>query len=291
MGEKDIEYYCSVSSFSTREKQKGMGGSIASLVGLDDAVQKLSNIGTSFVNTSRQAGFDILDRLNDILSDNREKIVNDIKQNALQIVSETADKVKKDAKEVIEHTGETLSATAKFTIELAKNATSTMVNETLEKLRYEIEMVADDFITNQMVIAIGIFLFSILLLIFCYLFVHIHTTLGCCVQSIKLIIKIILMLVYPLLCMFYGLTLEWLVKIAMKKKNPFSIIGILIILTPGFYLILYVTCCKQVKSAMKHACETVIKWWTASKSKHKDLMLPGNVNTASMTVIQIPDRH
>jgi hypothetical protein len=152
--------------------------------------------------------------------------------------------------------------------------------------RYEIDMIIDDFITNQMVIAMGIFLFTILLLIFGYVFVHIHTTLGCFAQRVKLMIKMILILVYPLLCMFYVLTLKSLVEIAIEKKNLLCIIEIFILVAPSLYLIFSVTWWNNAKSTITHAYKTVIGWCTTSKSKQSnDLMSPNDVtNTSAATI-------
>jgi hypothetical protein len=195
-----------------------MNDFMAESVHLKNAVQALSNIATSFVNITRQTGSEMMRSLSNISASNMETIRADSKLVVSALLSPTINKIKQYMKEVIEHAGRTLSDTAKSTIEHAKNATSTVFNEALEKMHYEIDLIVDDLITNQIVIAIGIFLLIILLLIFGYVFVHIHITLSCGAQRVKLMIQMILILVYPLLCMFYVLTRKSLVEIAIQKR-------------------------------------------------------------------------
>lgn len=258
---------------------------ISAICGLDNAMQTLRNITKEAIDTAQQAGFKMLDSLNDILDRNGEKFVTGIKQNMTELFSQVGGKAKESANEVIANAGQTLSITAELAIERAKNATTAVVNETLEKIQQEINMVVDDFIINEMVAAIGTFLFIILLLLFGYLFLHIHIALGCCARSVNVMLKMILILVYPLICVFYGFTVVWFAKMVMKKKSPLHIIAIFIILAPGIYLICYLTCWNRVQLACKRAYEAVSKRLVARKQKVEDLMPPSDTNIVIVTAI------
>jgi hypothetical protein len=248
-------------------------------------VQVISNIVTGFFNITRQINSEMShNSLNNIsVSITFHRAINLF---LLAPLSAVFVKLKEDVNEVISNGSRTLSVAAELTIERAKNAISTVLNEALEKMHYEIEMIVNDVITNQMVIAVGIFLLIILLLIFGYVFVHIHITLGCCAQRVKLIIKMILILVYPLLCIFYVLTLKSLVETAMEKKNLLCVIGVSILLAPSLYLIFSLTWWNNVNSTITHAYKRVIRWCTASKPKQpNDLMSPNDVNFTSVATI------
>lgn len=218
---------------------------------MSSIISDLCNFDNTINNTISQlqvTGFQILNRLNQIIASNGQGIVNNTKVAALDLLFQVEGKTKQDVLEVIERFTYNLSNTVDSVIEHAKNASMDVLDEGLEQLRNKSSMFVEDIITNRFLIILGVFILVIFFSVTVCLFRLLSKESHWFSKLFEILSNMLLVIIAFLMCVWFGLALVSFFEKAVNNKDPFYIIGTIILL----FSILYGIChlCWFIKTQM-----------------------------------------
>jgi len=205
---------------------------------MDSIISGINNFNSNLqnaVSSIQEAGFQILDRLNEILVKNSEESINHAAQAISEVLFQAGNKTKQDVVDVIEKFTYNLSNTAESVIEHAKNATMDVLDESLERIRHEAETFVENIVTNYIFIILSIFILITLFSAAGCFFRHLSKDHHCCSQLFEVLSNMILIIATLLAFVWFGLALVWLFRIAIDGKDPLYIIVTIILFLSIFY--------------------------------------------------------
>jgi len=245
-----------------------MSGIFSDLCNFDDAINELSNVMNNTVSEIKEVGVQLLSILNEIVANNGEGLINNTKQAALEALFQVEDKTKQDVLNVIEQFTYNLSNSVDSVIEHAKNATMDVLDVGLGKIQSEINIFVENIITDRFLIVLAVSIFIIVFSATVCLFRHLSKDNRWCSKFFEILSNMLLIVIVLLTCVWFGLALVSFFERAIDNKDPFYIIGTIILL----FAIIYGIC---------HFC-----WFLTTKipkawkrldekgSKHKDSIPP-----------------
>jgi len=220
------------------------------------------------VSEIKEVGVQLLSILNEIVANNGEGLINNTKQAALEALFQVEDKTKQDVLNVIEQFTYNLSNSADSVIEHAKNATMDVLNVGLGKMQSEINIFVENIITDRFLIILAVFIFIIVFSATVCLFRHLSKDTHWCSKFFEILSNMLLIVIVLLTCVWFGFALVSFFERAIDNKDPFYIIGTIILL----FAIIYGIC---------HFCwfltTEIPKAWKrlhGKGSQHKDSIPP-----------------
>jgi len=211
---------------------------LSDLCNFDDEINKFNNVMNNTVSQIKEVGFQILSYLNEIVANNGEGFINNTKQAALDAFFQVENKTKQDVLDIIEQFTYNLSNSVDSVIEHAKNATNEVLSEGLEKMRYEVNVFVEDTITNRFLIILGVFILIIFFSATVCLFRHLSKDTHWYSELFEILSNMLLIMIALLTCVWFGVALVSFFERAIDNKEPFYIIGTIILL----FAILYGIC-------------------------------------------------
>jgi hypothetical protein len=245
-----------------------MSGILSDLCDFDDAISKFNTVMNNTVFQLQTTGFEILSRVNEIIADNGEGFINNTKHAALDALFQVEDKTKQDVIDVIEQFTYNLTNSVDSIIEHAKNVTMDVLDQGLEKMRYETNIFVEDIITNRFLIILGVFILIILFSATVYLFRHLSKDTHWCSKLFEILSNMLLIVIVLLTFVWFGLALVSFFQRAIDDKDPFYIIGTIILLFAILYGICHLCCFFKTE---------IPKGWERLRqkiSKHEDSIPP-----------------
>jgi hypothetical protein len=245
-----------------------MSSIFSDLCNFDDAINKLNTVMNSTVSQLETTGLQLLSRVNEIIADNGGGFINNTKDAALDALFQIEDKTKQDVLDIIEQFTYNFSNSVDSVIEHAKNATTDVLDEGLVKLRYETNIIIENIITNRFLIILAVFILIIFFSATVCLFRHLSKDIHWCSKLFEILSNMLSIIIALLTCVWFGLALVSFFERAIDDKDPFYIIGTIILI----FAILYGIChlCWFLKIEMPKAWKRL----HGKDSKHKDSIPP-----------------
>ncbi len=214
----------------------------------DDDINKFNSSMSNTVSQLQAAGFQILTRLNETIAKNGEGFLNNTKLAALEVLFQAETKTKQDVLDVIEQFTYNLSNSVDSVVEHVKNATMDVLDEGLEKMRHETNMFVENIITNRFFIILGVFLLITFFSAAVCLFRHLSKDSHWCSKLFEILSNMLSIIIALLTFVWFGLALVSFFERAVNDKDPFYIIGAIILLFATVYGISHL--CWFVKTEM-----------------------------------------
>lgn len=208
---------------------------LSDLCNFDDIINKFNNGMNDTISQLQDAGFQILSHLNEIIVNNGGGFINNTKQAALEVLLQAENRTKQDVLGIIERFSYNLSNSVDSIIEHAKNATIGLLDEGLEKMRNETNVFVADIITNRFLIILGVFILIIFFSATVCLFRHLSKDSHWCNKLFEILSNMLSIIIALLTFVWFGVALVSFFERAVNDKDPFYIIGTVILLFTIFY--------------------------------------------------------
>ena len=233
----------------------------------------INNFNTGINNTIsgiRATGFEILTRFDEIIVKNGEEFINHTQQFIVEELSRAGANGKEAVLDVIEQFTDKVSKTAESIIENAKNATMGVLDESLEKIRHEADIFVEHILTGRFLITLIVFILIVLFSGTICLFHHLSNNFRWCSQLFVVLSNMLLVITSLLAFTWFGFALVSFFERAIASKDPFYIVGTIIL----FFAVFYGVC--HLCWILKTKIPVVWKWLRegisndSAVSKHND---------------------
>ncbi len=143
-----------------------------------------------------------------------------------------------------------------------------VLDEGLEKMRHETNMFVENIITNRFLIILGVFLLITFFSATVCLFRHLSKDSHWCSKLFEILSNMLSIIIALLTFVWFGLALVSFFERAVNDKDPFYIIGAIILLFATVYGICHL--CWFVKTEMPKSWKRLRE----KSSKHEDSIPP-----------------
>ena len=245
-----------------------MSSIFSDLCNFDDAINKFNTVMNSTISQLQTTGLQLLSRVNEIITDNGEGFINNTKAAGLDALFQIEDKTKQDVLDIIDRFTYNFSNSVDSVIEHAKNATTDVLDEGLMKLRYETNIIIENIITSRFLIILGVFILIVFFSATVCLFRHLSKDTHWCSKLFEILSNMLSIIIALVTVVWFGVALVSFFERAIDDKDPFYIIGTIILL----FVILYGIChlCWFLKTEIPKCCQGLRE----KRSDHEDSIPP-----------------
>jgi hypothetical protein len=194
------------------------------------------------------------------LSKHQNEVINNTEDTLLDLLSQVNDKIKENAFDIIQTVDQAVKNNIELAITHAENATTVVINKTLEKIQNELEIIGQTIRTKNSLKFMSI-----------YFLFKISNSLRRGAEGVKPIAKMLLFIALLLLPIDYILVFRWFLCEAIREMSLFYIGRFSIILSTIIPIVQYIYNSK--KRLYKHICEQLNKRQKFRSNEHELLTL------------------